>query len=408
MRASGNRLNSINAGEVTYVALPTENTGAGDSDGDGVIANLDNCPLVANPTQADADGNGIGDACEPTPLVQCVAKRASDYLAVFGYRNQYADRRIAVGPNNKFSPGAIGRGQPTLQRLGQTSHAVAVPFTGSITWTLAGSSATATQQSTACNGLDLTHVNFGNNVVLYASGDMRLADRTRVNGVGTLVNAGSGTTEIGASANVGDVLSQANVSARSAAVVNGIVRTAGTVTKQGGVQLLGGMEEHAVLGLPALSWSVTFPPATGGDVRLEPGAPLRSLNPGSYGEVLLKNNTKVVLSSGTYYMNSLDLEPGSTLQLNQAAGAVTIYVRSSIIYRSSITAQGGAQPKLVLGYFGSNAAFLESALTGAVVAPNANLVLGQASPNAVYTGSFFAKSVETRPDTKLQFAAIGP
>ncbi|MCB9855776.1 MAG: hypothetical protein H6818_08810 [Phycisphaerales bacterium] len=38
-----------------------------DADDDGVIDCLDNCPAVANPDQADSDGNGVGDACEPPP-----------------------------------------------------------------------------------------------------------------------------------------------------------------------------------------------------------------------------------------------------------------------------------------------------------------------------------------------------
>ncbi len=34
-----------------------------DSDGDGVVDPLDNCPNSPNPTQTDTDGDGIGDAC---------------------------------------------------------------------------------------------------------------------------------------------------------------------------------------------------------------------------------------------------------------------------------------------------------------------------------------------------------
>lgn len=38
-----------------------------DDDGDGVLDATDNCVLVANTNQADADGDQIGDACDPTP-----------------------------------------------------------------------------------------------------------------------------------------------------------------------------------------------------------------------------------------------------------------------------------------------------------------------------------------------------
>ena len=38
-----------------------------DVDGDGVLADVDNCPLVANPGQANADGDAWGDACDNCP-----------------------------------------------------------------------------------------------------------------------------------------------------------------------------------------------------------------------------------------------------------------------------------------------------------------------------------------------------
>ena len=36
-----------------------------DLDADAVADNLDNCPVLANPSQADQDDNGVGDSCDP-------------------------------------------------------------------------------------------------------------------------------------------------------------------------------------------------------------------------------------------------------------------------------------------------------------------------------------------------------
>lgn len=46
------------------VLLRSVGGGCVDSDADGVCDSDDNCPTVANPAQADSNGNGIGDACD--------------------------------------------------------------------------------------------------------------------------------------------------------------------------------------------------------------------------------------------------------------------------------------------------------------------------------------------------------
>lgn len=39
-----------------------------DDDNDGVLDGVDNCPLDANPTQEDTDNDGLGNPCDPTPV----------------------------------------------------------------------------------------------------------------------------------------------------------------------------------------------------------------------------------------------------------------------------------------------------------------------------------------------------
>ena len=51
----------------TTTVQPTTTTSIPDTDGDGILDNMDNCPTNCNSQQLDADGDGIGDLCDTTP-----------------------------------------------------------------------------------------------------------------------------------------------------------------------------------------------------------------------------------------------------------------------------------------------------------------------------------------------------
>jgi hypothetical protein len=89
-----------------------------DPDDDGLFNTVDNCPFVANPGQEDADGNGVGDACEgtdtdgdgvPDPLDVCPT--VPDPEQIDSDHDGFGDACEACpGDPNKTEPGVCGCG----------------------------------------------------------------------------------------------------------------------------------------------------------------------------------------------------------------------------------------------------------------------------------------------------------
>jgi hypothetical protein len=59
----------------------------GDGDGDGVCDDIDNCPLVANPSQSNSDTDGLGDACDNCPIADNPIQNCSDNTDCIGASN---------------------------------------------------------------------------------------------------------------------------------------------------------------------------------------------------------------------------------------------------------------------------------------------------------------------------------
>lgn len=130
-----------------------------DGDNDGVPDAIDNCPLVANPDQADLNHNGIGDACEIRPTVKCIDKGPGLHrIAHFGYINQNVPVTVPVGLHNLVFPPPIDRGQPTTFNTGRFRDVFTVDFTGlGASWVVGGRVATATRSTRRCDVDDDGH-----------------------------------------------------------------------------------------------------------------------------------------------------------------------------------------------------------------------------------------------------------
>ncbi|MCC6436890.1 MAG: hypothetical protein IT196_17795 [Acidimicrobiales bacterium] len=115
---------------------------------------------VAALTWAALDASPAGardndDAEDVRPVLECVSLNGDGaYTAVFGTDNRgRSTENLPVGSGNNVSPSPANRGQPTRIAAGRSvgSFTVGFPASGTVTWNLAGRSATATRQSRACS-----------------------------------------------------------------------------------------------------------------------------------------------------------------------------------------------------------------------------------------------------------------
>ena len=86
--------NDINKIE-NFTVLTNPNFQEGDSDKDGVVDSVDNCPITANTNQIDTNGNGVGDSCEDNDGDGII--NALDNCAKYTNRNQTDIDKNGIG-----------------------------------------------------------------------------------------------------------------------------------------------------------------------------------------------------------------------------------------------------------------------------------------------------------------------
>src|SRR5262249_30269534 len=110
----------------------------------------------------------------------------------------------------------------------------------------------------------------------------------------------------------------------------------------------------------------------------------------SYGTVRIASQATLLAGAGSYYIGNLTLEPNSALVLDQD-GPVVLYVSDSVALRGRIQTPSGGHPDVAIVHLGTSDVTVEAPYDGAIVAPNAALVLRNVA--AGHEGFFYGKDL---------------
>jgi hypothetical protein len=239
-------------------------------------------------------------------------------------------------------------------------------------------------------------------VVIGANGTLFLRDRASV--TATLSNVGVGSSELGVGANGVDIYSEPNLILNDSAKLSGAAIVKGTVTRRNNnIIIAGGVTTGVSFADPAgKTFLATWPSGGGTNYDLQSNQAL-TLNAGvAYGNVSVKTGATLAITAGEHFVKSLTVEPGANVVLLDGTDRISLFVKDSFIWRGKLTTQSGAAPEWLVGYLGTQRVPLESAFTGLLLAPNAEVTLASINVGK-HTGQFFGKTVDVQPNVAVVF-----
>ncbi len=217
----------------------------------------------------------------------------------------------------------------------------------------------------------------------------------------------TGQVEVGADAEVQDVISNGKVFMRDRSCATGDVE-ADVYRAQNQVEILGDLKvaqkaavEQMAIRVANEKVAKTVDPVTQRRVaKAEAPSVLTKpdqvhtveLSPATYGAVKVERGATVKVAAGNYVIERLQMEPGSRLVLDESLGPVNIAVKGAIKWAGDVEHVGSRRPLGTVLAETSSWIHLETELKGSLVAPKASV--NMVKSNAMNVGSVWAKRVE--------------
>ncbi len=236
-------------------------------------------------------------------------------------------------------------------------------------------------------------------VVLCASTSVVVGNGARIEAAAqvpspVLAAAGEQQSELKGLSSVADVYAAGVVRGESGAEIRGLL-VAPETSFQEGVSV--GVWESASPTFRTLRRTISVPELPTAMVWVNQSESVH-LAPGNYGGYSVRSGGSLSLEPGRYFFRSLEIEPGGWLNTASGTGTTFAYVAGSFMFRGLQLTHPGRQ--LVATVLGEQQVLLEDSFTGAVIAPQSQLVIGSVAGD-LYEGQFFARSIEVRSGTRI-------
>lgn len=216
---------------------------------------------------------------------------------------------------------------------------------------------------------------------------------------------------LGVNASVGNIYSAKSVLLRDRAKVYGNLETAGSVEKQSSTSVVTGtiVEHSDRAGAYELMYAPVLDNATlNGDFTIHhqysfnTGETLYShiLGAGANNiEFLFNSGSNLVFNTNVCLARSLRFQNGA--KMYAPTESVVFHIGNDFQWNGAIETNDmiSAAQRIMVYYYGTNRVFIQSDFAGTIVAPNAEVVVGQSGKN--FYGAIYAKSIVIHQNTRI-------
>ncbi len=215
-------------------------------------------------------------------------------------------------------------------------------------------------------------------------------------------------------AEVGNIFSAKPVLLRDRAFVHGNLETANTIIKQSStIKVAGSIIEHSPHENSTkqaydnffdntFDWNIDF--EISNSRVLNSGENLTSgLFSYNFRKIDFNFNSGsnlILNASGDFYAGALKFQKDSKL-IPQTDGSVIFYVGNDFQWNGTVVADDmiSAAQHLMIYYYGTSPVYIQTEFAGTIIAPNAEVIVGQVGKN--FYGAIYAKSIVVHQDTKV-------